>query len=1261
MKRFVLTCLLCTAGLGLGAVPFLPLGSLSHLFVARAAPATKEQLIKPLLALPAPPPPNPLEQPSAPHDASFYDPQKPPPDDAPIADLVDYWTQQSRTFGGVLNYHPRPSDRVLEKLLQETDLSTITNVLNVLPDDRRTADAIKALYDGTQGAERNALKEWLVGNSPYFSDMLTRKASRLRDTDNYVNVADENALLALTRQDFDAARPTIDRLYSDNSQPVSKALATWALYRHAMDVGDVGDTDRYRSELMRMVENRSLSDGTRDMANDAIVREPDFPGRDDWCFSLYADESLVKMPYFTGLTTLMMYAPPGKYTPKMIELLKSDDKLVRLMAVRNLVVALDRDTNPDVVRALLPWLEDPKWAEAPADDAARQRLVNFLQNNKMPESVPGLIAALNEKRVERETDPGNANSANTANTMRYAGNLANLRSSSMIANAVAEQFSTNSNSNTQMTREVVYFPLRDVAVHALAYQGDARAVPALRRLLNEAAVQANTYSRSEILRAILLCGGFTISEQVDDLEHYARGIGELPAGPPYPSANVNSYYIPGIPYSRPGIDGNDTEAMVGEAVAALTDVSDALAHATIDRIDRLSSKEPEIALALRRIVVNWKGTVISALLLNDVKNDRAESAAVLRLLAERKLLREKLSQDVYDLNSGTPTAKGLAACFLEDSNAYDIVLKSESADAKMALFACGRLVRARLPVAKAAEYTKSPNTDLREAAELYLESEDSPEARAVVLGLHPGEAKVLGATYCFKGQGSQPEFSPAIFALFASVNAGAGSLYQYSPTYQTGLLEKTETRLQKEVKDDAGLLGVYEYDSTFIRIYKDRAMLSWEDDPSRYHERQLTTEEFAGLKSFFAANHVAEMKPFLACRIGGCSEEKELLMLSRNGGSRIFVRTTAKPAFFSGLEKIFAEIRAEPAPIKYALGKDVPGLQILFANDDLDAQTVWKQGNDLRLVVSNKSVREKVEAELEDNAEDEEDDEGPDTEEAGSPANRIRLQRQYEGYSWRRLEGGRVTEEVAQPPGVEFIPPADDLAVPPSVDQWKARAAGVEIRANDSGLFKVTSGRLVKLKEGQYSHPIVSANGQWLVANHFDENEGPSLTRINLQTGREYKADSDEYRNLVPKAYVSTLGKFLLGYEYEYEGPDESDEPDGIDTVRRPSPPFYLLDPETGRIVPAVGDVRALLQQTFRPLQSTGQANEYWAAIPSRRKNETEVGKFDARTLSFKSIIRLPKITFDSMDMWVDAAGSRICFVYNGHLLSVPFTDQPRR
>ncbi|HEY2846996.1 MAG TPA: hypothetical protein VGI80_04210, partial [Pyrinomonadaceae bacterium] len=894
----------------------------------------------------------------------------------------------------------------------------------------------------------------LTTNSPYFADKLARNAGKLHDTDNYVDVSDQNSLLALTRQDFDAARPTIDRLYGDNSQPVSKALATWALYRHAMDVGDLGDTDRYRSELMRMVEDRSLSDGTRDMANDAIVREPDFPGRDDWCFSLFSDETLVKMPYFTGLTTLMMYAPPDKYTPKMIELLKSDDKLVRLMAIRNLIVMLDRGSSPDVVRALLPWLEDPKWADASVDDGGRQRLVNFLQFNKMPESVPGLIAALNEKRIEREADPGNANEnanyASNANSTRYATNSANVRGASMIANSAAEQFSTNTKSNAQATREVVYFPLRDAAIRALGYQGDARAVPALRRLLGQNSYDSGSINRNEIIQSILFCGGFAIPEQVDALEYYARqvlsGATEIE-----PSAN-GLYYVSNRPVNLPGgvlgpgPNPSDLRPTLGTMLAGMTVVSDALVHSTIDRIQTLNEREPQVSDELKRIIVNWKGLPVSALLLRDLKNDHALTAAILRLLAERKLLREKLPQDVYELNSGTPTARGLAACFLEDANDYDAVLKSDSTDAKTAMFACGRLIRAHLPVTQVAEYVKSSDTDLRAAAELFLESEDSPDARAIILGLHPNEAKILGARYSFKGEGGPPLISPSLFALFMSVNANSGSMaYENDPTYQTGVIEKTEQRLQKEVKDDDSLLGVYSYETTFVRIYKDRVLLSWEDDPSRYHERQLTTEEFSGLKGFLSANRVAEMKPFLACSAGACAEEKELLMLSRDGGSRVFVRSARKPAFFAGLEKILTEMRDQPAAIKYALGKDVPGLQIRFADDDLDAQTVWKQGSDLRVAVSSKSVREKVEAESEDLDDDGDVDvEGPDTARPESAADKSRRRRQFEEFSWRKLDSGRLTDEVAQPPGVELIPPRDELAVLPNREQWKARAAGFE-------------------------------------------------------------------------------------------------------------------------------------------------------------------------------------------------------------------------
>src|SRR5215471_11019423 len=97
MKRFILTLLLCSAMLVFGVFVFSP-GSLAKVFEPRPV---KENLIEALLNMPAPPPPNPLETASR-HDASFYDTKNPPPDDAPVGDLVDYWTQQSSQFRGAL-------------------------------------------------------------------------------------------------------------------------------------------------------------------------------------------------------------------------------------------------------------------------------------------------------------------------------------------------------------------------------------------------------------------------------------------------------------------------------------------------------------------------------------------------------------------------------------------------------------------------------------------------------------------------------------------------------------------------------------------------------------------------------------------------------------------------------------------------------------------------------------------------------------------------------------------------------------------------------------------------------------------------------------------------------------------------------------------------------------------------------------------------------------------------------------------------------
>jgi hypothetical protein len=40
--------------------------------------------------------------------------------------------------------------------------------------------------------------------------------------------------------------------------------------------------------------------------------------------------------------------------------------------------------------------------------------------------------------------------------------------------------------------------------------------------------------------------------------------------------------------------------------------------------------------------------------------------------------------------------------------------------------------------------------------------------------------------------------------------------------------------------------------------------------------------------------------------------------------------------------------------------------------------------------------------------------------------------------------------------------------------------------------------------------------------------------------------------------------------------------------------------------------------------------------------------------MNFKPLLRVPKMIFTSMDMWVDQPGGKVFFVYKGHLLSAP-------
>ncbi|MEQ1646643.1 MAG: hypothetical protein ABL959_24530, partial [Pyrinomonadaceae bacterium] len=349
MKRTIRAAAFCLS---------LLIGGFFMLFGVAAAP---EDPIDALLRLPAPPPPNPLvTRPGNRYEA--FGLKNPPGDDAPIEELLAYWAMQQRSIASMA-YHPEMSDKVFDRLTAEIekDPTKLASLIGSFAMNERSADFIKRMYDGSlDAATRRTAKEWLVLNSKYFTSELYQRASAVRDTESYL--ANHDELLQLARIDFDRAKPLIDRLAANGNSKATGILAKWARYINAINTNSTGDIERYRDELKAIVEDKSQSAAFRDLAMDALVVEKEWSGRDDWYVSLLADETLHDLGGYTGLTTLINVSPADKYIGKMIELLKSNNAAVRSAAIRNLTLKISAD-KPEVIRALLPWLEDAKWAK----------------------------------------------------------------------------------------------------------------------------------------------------------------------------------------------------------------------------------------------------------------------------------------------------------------------------------------------------------------------------------------------------------------------------------------------------------------------------------------------------------------------------------------------------------------------------------------------------------------------------------------------------------------------------------------------------------------------------------------------------------------------------------------------------------------------------------------------------------------------------------------------------------------------------------
>ncbi len=305
MKRTLLAAVFCCSLLGLAAyILVLP------------ADAAKASIIDQLLTLPAPPAPESVNF-QSPTEWMDTDGKTPPPDDAPIEEIIAFWGSQAGNFGG--GYFQdrqgefRPSETVVRRIVNELHSrpDLFGRFARVLSGSAAAADGMKRVYDSLpqDSPQREVLRDWLTMNSSYFVDDLRAAVPAIKDNDG--TVANDDQFHALSIHDWATAKPLAEKMYNDKTQPASRILALWALYRQAVKENALGDIDRYRDELKAIVENRSENYKYRDLALDALLVEKDFAGRTDWYIGLMSDPTMLEMGTHTGLTTMVLQNPSG--------------------------------------------------------------------------------------------------------------------------------------------------------------------------------------------------------------------------------------------------------------------------------------------------------------------------------------------------------------------------------------------------------------------------------------------------------------------------------------------------------------------------------------------------------------------------------------------------------------------------------------------------------------------------------------------------------------------------------------------------------------------------------------------------------------------------------------------------------------------------------------------------------------------------------------------------------------------------------------
>jgi hypothetical protein len=744
------------------------------------------------------------------------------------------------------------------------------------------------------------------------------------------------------------------------------------------------------------------------------------------------------------------------------------------------------------------------------------------------------------------------------------------------------------------------------AAEALAHYKAREAIEPLKRGLKK---ETEEQHRRTITRALVTLEGFSTREIVDALKRYAF---KLSTGEGRAEVEAATEFL-----SKKHLD---PEVSMGRELARIDLADDRVSADLLAEADRLAESNPAAAEILRQIVAPWQTPAATKAVVERLRAGEFTANWVAQLIERRQRLATPLAQ-VRDLAGA---ALGVQAALTADSAFIDRALENQDRLAQLALLAVARLARVALPVTPIAQLLSSDDQALVHAAELYLETNDSPAARTELLRHLSGKATILGARL---------NFDPGHFTF--------------------GGFDKTENKLRESVLRDDGPREIIAFLSEgywgsdgqrVIFVEENRAVLRADDGNGRTREREVPPGELKSLVDWIAREQIEDLPPFDAGAFDGI--QWEFVRLSRKGGRRIFMnnppsgaraprveledeRPEPDPALYGELTRRLTTLTEGPMEVVYKTLANLPGLQLIHPREKGEVVALRKQKDQLS---------------------------------AG-----IRLPTQ-EATAWHRVTDSGLSKDFV----VEKIEPDEDVAQYGQdhvIDIREGPLAGKRLLPKgggddgEAGLWAMQKDRKPELiSKGNFGAPILCPGGEWIVAARLPPDKAwdvpNGVVRVHLTDRRVFPVDLPPADNFKPIVWIEARKRVLLYQQRDWEdgkaGPKDAE--------------FYLLDPATGKHDKVEGEFRPFFDAEKQALQPTGNPNEVWAVLhPNRIDSKMEltatIGRFDTQNFRFTPLLKFPEVIFESDSIFVDQPAGAIWIAANGDLLrlSLPSNSSPSK